>query len=193
MQCTPCSVAEVSNQKWLSQSSVEAVYTAPHSVLYTAWAVYTAATLFSLQCTCSVAECTLQVHCKLNSVAAVYSAHAVNYTMQAAVSTLFWLSHFWLDTLPVKNVSKVPVHFSYTAWGTLHVHCSLGSVVAVYTAQSMQSMCSVHCRYPAATLHVHCTSVWVYTRKTKRGKWKVVYFNSKVVSWSRWSLTKVRL
>ncbi len=32
---------------------------------------------------------------------------------------------------------------------------------SVYTAQSMQSMYSVHCSYPAATLHVHCTSVWV--------------------------------
>ena len=67
-----------------------------------------------VQCTCSVAECTLHVHCKLNSVAAVYTAHAVYYTLQAAVytaSTLFWLSHFWLDTLltaadtlPDKNV-----------------------------------------------------------------------------------------
>ena len=44
------------------------------------------------------------------------------------------------------------VHLSYTAWGTLHVHCSPGSVVAVYTAQSMQSMYSAHC----STLQLHC-------------------------------------
>ncbi len=74
-----------------------------------------------VQRTCSVAECTLHVHCKLNSVAAVYTAHAVYF--------------------------------------------SLCSVVVVYTAQSMQSMYSVHCSYPAATLHVHCTSVWVIWKR----------------------------
>ena len=47
-----------------------------------------------------------------------------------------------------------------TARGTLHLHFSLCSVVAVYTAQSMQPMCSVDCLYTAATLHVHSTSVW---------------------------------
>ncbi len=39
-----------------------------------------------VQCTCSVAKCTLHVNRKLNSVAAVYTAHAV-YT----ASTLFCL------------------------------------------------------------------------------------------------------
>ena len=45
----------------------------------------TGGTQTEVQCTCSVAECTQHVHCKLNSVAAVHTAHAVYYTLQIAV------------------------------------------------------------------------------------------------------------
>ena len=38
-----------------------------------------------VQCTCSVVECTLQVHCKLNSVVGVHTDHVVYYTLQTAV------------------------------------------------------------------------------------------------------------
>ncbi len=67
MQCTLHSavytaVCSVSDQKLLSHRSVEAVYPAPCSVWYTAWAVYTPATLLELQWTCSVHCTTLQVH-----------------------------------------------------------------------------------------------------------------------------------
>ncbi len=89
-----------------------------------------------VECTCSVAECTLHVNCKLNSAHAVYTDHAVYYTLQTAV---------------------------YTASSTLHVHFSLGSVVAVYTAvhaACMQSTLQVTCSYTACTLHL---GVGVYT------------------------------
>ena len=75
--------------------------------------------------------CTLPEHC---SVQAVYTADcSVHYNY------------------------KYYKHCLYTAGGTLHIHFSLCSVVAVYTAQSLQSMCShtllVHCSYSACTLH----------------------------------------
>ena len=48
-------------------------------------------------------------------------------------------------------------HLKYTAGGTLHIHFNLCSVVAVYTAQGMQPMCSptlqVTWKYTADTLH----------------------------------------
>ena len=78
-----------------------------------------------VQCTCSVVECTLLVHCYPNSVAGVYTAHAVYYTLQAALQTASSMYH---------------IHLSFTAGVTLNVHFILCSVVAVYTAQSMQAM-----------------------------------------------------
>ena len=83
-----------------------------------------------MQCSGVYTARTLQV----KHVAAVYTAHAVYYTLQTALQL--------------------------RCRGTLHVHFRLCSVVAVYTAQSIQSMYSLHCSYPAATLHVHPTSVW---------------------------------
>ena len=54
-----------------------------------------------------------------------------------------------------KNVFNVPHALQLHCRGTLRLHFSLCSVVAVYmyTAQSMQSMYSVPCSYPACTLH----------------------------------------
>ncbi len=50
--------------------------------------------------------------------------------------------------LPLHSSDSIQIHCR----GTLHVHFSLCSVVAVYTVQSMQSMYSVHCSY----LELHC-------------------------------------
>ena len=41
------------------------------------------------------------------------------------------------------------VHLRYTAVGTMHVHFSPCSVLAVYPARAMQPMCSLHCMYTA--------------------------------------------
>ena len=70
-----------------------------------------------VQCTCSVAECTLHVHFKLNSVAAVYTAHAVYYTLYL-----------------LQCRCSVPVKLQFT------LSCS---VDAEYTAHTLHS-CSVH-------------------------------------------------
>ncbi len=59
--------------------------------------------------------------------------------------------------------SMYRVHLSYTAGGTLHVHFSLCSVVAVYTAHPC-SLCAVYTAGNLqlhSTMHVHSFLVWV--------------------------------
>ena len=51
------------------------------------------------------------------------------------------------------HITTTLEHCIYTAGGTLHIHFSLCSVAAAYTAQSMQLACSLHCLYTAGTLH----------------------------------------
>ncbi len=87
-------------------------------------------------------------------------------------------THFWNTFLfTTKNKTTVPIltqtevqctcivaectlPMQYTKHSRLQCTLPLHSSDLVYTAQSMQSMYSVHCSYPAVTLHVHCTAVW---------------------------------
>ncbi len=90
-----------------------------------------------VECTCIVYR---SVHCNPSSVAGVYTAHGVYNTLQAAGYTASILLEAIMLML-------------YTAGGTLHIHFSLCSVAAVFTAQSMQPTCRLHCLYTAGTLH----------------------------------------
>ncbi len=94
-------------------------------------------------------QCTLQVLLNPSSVAGGYTARVV-YTIHCRMQ----------GTLPVHCLythGQSNAKQTQTAGGTLHIHFSLCSVVAVYTAQSIQPTCShkllVHCSHTACALY----------------------------------------
>ncbi len=96
----------------------------------------------------SVAQCTLQVHCNPSSVA-VQSVHCPCSTLHSINTILLYTAYTLQDIMHVGTLC--------IAGGTLNMLFSRCRVVAVYTEQSMQSMCShtllVHCTYTAYRFH----------------------------------------
>ena len=127
-------MAQFNQCPWLystTQTEVKYVYLQCH-------AVYTAATLQHMQCTCSIG-------CSYTSD-----------TLQTAVYTVPTLYiHNTVDTLRVHCIRQctLPIHCRVVSYGSIFVHCT-------YTASKWQCTCSIHCSYTGTILPIHSTSVW---------------------------------
>ena len=91
-----------------------------------------------VECTCSVVQCTLHVHGNPNSVAGVYTACAVKYTLQAAGYTASTL--------------LLVIFIGYTAHCSVHWPCST----------RMKLQCSLSCTRCSVHWHtLHSCSVLI--------------------------------